>query len=149
MYELKISDRQWWCYDILGNIGWIVYYAGLILCIVKRPAFMQDAAISALIIIGGLLCAFVIMIGLIELVSERIKGLSRRLSKIRLFRGFGAITLGSLAGTVMSGGIFVFILLVDSSDHSGILYLGMMFGGALLCFVFVSLILKGFEKQRE
>ena len=30
IYETKISDARWIAYDIPGNIGWILYFVGLV-----------------------------------------------------------------------------------------------------------------------
>lgn len=147
MYKLTITDKQSWCYDIFGNIGWILYYIGLAFCLLKKPEYMQNKGIFFLVIFGGLTCAAVIFIGLVELISERIKGLSRVLPKVRFYRGFGAITCGSLEGTVVSAVAFVLVLRIEVNINSGILYLGMMSGGAVVCFIFVWLILRGFVKQ--
>lgn len=147
MYKLAITDRQWWCYDIIGNIGWIAYALGLILCLAKNPEYMQNAGISVLVLFGGMLFAAVILVGLVELVSERIKGLSRVLPKVRLYRGFGAIALGSLGGAVVSAAALILALTAEPNVNMNILYLTLMCGGAVLCFVFVSLIFKGFARQ--
>jgi hypothetical protein len=147
MYKLTITDKQWWCYDILGNIGWIAYYTGLALCLLRNPTYMQNKVIFILVVFGGLLCAALIFTGLVELISERVKGLSRILSKTRLYRGFGAIACGSFAGAIVSAVAFVLILITKVNINASILYLAIMSGGAVLCFIFVWLIFRGFVKQ--
>ncbi|MDR1630037.1 MAG: hypothetical protein LBS36_07490 [Oscillospiraceae bacterium] len=147
MYKLTITDKQWWCYDILGNIGWIAYYTGLALCLLKNPVYMQNKGVFVLVVLGGLICAALIFAGLAELISERVKGLSRILSKARLYRGFGAIACGSFAGAIVSAAAFVLILITESNINASILYPGVMGGGAVLCFIFVCLIFRGFVEQ--
>lgn len=147
MYKFTITDKQWWCYDILGNIGWIAYYTGLALCLLRNPTYMQNKGIFVLVVFGGLICASLIFIGLAELVIERVKGLSRVLSKTRLYRGFGTIACGSLAGAIVSAVAFVLIVITEVNINTSILYPGIMSGGAVLCFIFVWLILRGFVKQ--
>lgn len=41
LYETKTTDLRWIIYDIPGNIGWIAYFAGLILCFFRQPNVMQ------------------------------------------------------------------------------------------------------------
>lgn len=147
MYKLSITDKQWWCYDILGNIGWIVYYTGLVLCLLRNPTYMQNKGVFILITFGGLISAALIFIGLVELISERVKGLSRLLSQARLYRGFGAITFGSFTGIISSAVALVLILITEVNINTSILYPGIMSGGAVLCFIFVWLIFRGFVKQ--
>ena len=36
IYETKISDARWIAYDIPGNIGWILYFVGLVLCFTNQ-----------------------------------------------------------------------------------------------------------------
>ena len=99
MYESKIGDARWIAYDLPGNAGWIAFLAGLILCAVKRPEITGNNAISAFLILN-LLCAAAMVVGVIELISERIQKLDRVLPRRRLYRGFGALTFGGLAVTV-------------------------------------------------
>ena len=101
MYESKIRDARWIAYDLPGNAGWIAFLAGLILCAVKRPEITGNNAISAFLILD-LLCAAAMVVGVIELISERIQKLDRVLPRRRLYRGFGALTFGGLAGAVFS-----------------------------------------------
>ena len=42
MYEGNISDARWIAYDLPGNVGWILYFIGLILAFTKKPAFMEE-----------------------------------------------------------------------------------------------------------
>lgn len=69
-YETKISDIRWIAYDIPGNIGWITYFVGLILCFVKKPDFMQYWEMKSIVI---LFVIPAVLMGIIELISERIQ----------------------------------------------------------------------------
>ena len=102
MYESKIGDARWIAYDLPGNAGWIAFLAGLILCAVKRPEITGNNAISAFLILN-LLCAAAMVVGVIELISERIQKLDRAAPRRRLYRGFGALTFGGAC----RGGLFL------------------------------------------
>ncbi|MBQ8135700.1 MAG: hypothetical protein IJ192_15090 [Clostridia bacterium] len=132
MYETKISDARWIAYDIPGNIGWILYIVCLVLCFRKGlDIFSLIAAIPAVLM----------LIAIAELVSERIAGLDRTIPKIRLYRGFGALTLGGLAGILISAvGLFIY------SDKILMIF---MLAGAVLCGVFAILLLAGYKKQQK
>lgn len=71
-YESKIGDARWIAYDLPGNVGWIVFLTGLFLCFKKRPEIIGNNAISACLILD-LFCAAAMVVGIIELISERIQ----------------------------------------------------------------------------
>lgn len=142
MYETKISDVKWIAYDLPGNAGWISFLVGLILCFTKRPEIIEDNVIFGFLL-SDVVCAAVMIIGIVELISERIHRLDRVLPKKRLYRGFGALTLGGLAGMVLS---LIALAAALVKGLAGTAYLGLLCGGGLLCFVFGGLLLKGYKK---
>ena len=75
------------------------------------------------------------LIGIIELISERIAKLDRLLPRKRLLRGFGCLTFGGILGAVVA-----FIGLVADS------YGWWMSVGSILCAVFAGLLYKGYRK---
>ena len=97
MYETKISTPLWIAYDIPGNIGWILYLIGYGRLLAVQ-GFSQHLLSSILLTIPVIL----IVIGIAELVSERIAKLDRILPALRLWRGFGALTLAGLLGAVLA-----------------------------------------------
>ena len=129
MYETKISNARWMAYDIPGNIGWIAYIVCVILCLKNGIEILSLAAIVP---------AVLMLVGVAELISERIAKLDRILSKARLYRGFGALTLGGVIGAVIS--IIGFVV-----HERQALYI-CMFAGALLCAIFAGLLFKGYKK---
>lgn len=142
MYESKISDARWIAYDLPGNVGWIAFLAGLVLCFVKKPEITQDNVIFVFLLLDQI-CAAAMVVGIAELISERIQKLDRVLSKKRLYRGFGALTFGGLAGTVISLPALVIALI---NGLTGTAYLAVLCAGGLLCFVFGGLLLKEYKK---
>ena len=82
MYETKIKTALWWAYDIPGNIGWILYFIGY-------GKFTAKGGFTAHLSAGLLLAvpALLMLIGIIELVSERIHKLDRKLPAVRFWRG--------------------------------------------------------------
>lgn len=143
LYETKITDLRWIAYDIPGNIGWIAYFVGMILCFVRKPDFMQYWEMESIVILS-VIPAVLMLVGIIELISERIHKLDRVLPKKRLLRGFGALALGGITGMpVTLFGILYGVLIADAAD---IIYLIIMFGSALLCAVFAGLLYKGYHR---
>lgn len=132
MYETKISDKRWMVYDVLGNIGWIAYYVCLVLAFVK---YGENLVLNIVSVIPA---AF-ILLGLGELISERIAKLDRVLSRARLLRGFGALMLGSILGVIVS--------VVAVSVQFNVVYLIMLIG-SVLCSVFAGLLFGGYKKKR-
>lgn len=48
MYESKIRDAKWVAYDIPGNVGWIAFLVGLILCFAKRPGITENKVVFSI-----------------------------------------------------------------------------------------------------
>ena len=146
-YETQISDARWWAYDIPGNIGWIMYIAVLILSFVKQPELMAIPLVRICMIIA-ILPAVTMAVGIAELISERIHKLDRILSKKRLFRGFGALTLGGFGGFVVSLSA-LFASMRAGYSLADCQYLVMMTVGGILCALFAGLIFKSFHLQNR
>lgn len=77
------------------------------------------------------------LVGVGELISERIAGLDRILSGKRLFRGFGALTAGGLLGIPMAVAGF------KKNKKRAVV----MLAGSTLCAVFAGLLLAGYRKE--
>lgn len=146
MYVSNITDKEWYIYDICGNLGWIGFYTGLGMLIGSEHIFMQGTS-SVFLAVLEIICAAGILVGLLELINERIHKLDRRLSRTRLFRGFGSITVASLSGMIITGIHLVIIYANGNREIS--LYYWMMIIGELLCFVFCGLLWKGYKKEKE
>ena len=131
LYETRIGTTRWLAYDLAGNAGWITWVVCTILCI------KQGLTLFSILTI---LPALLMLIGVGELISERIAKLDRILPKERLYRGFGALTLGGIAGIPVS----IIGLIVRSNGN---LPLWMLIG-AVLCAVFAGLCFKGYRKQK-
>ena len=135
-YETKISDARWWAYDLPGNIGWIVWFVCLVLCL-KQGA----TAYSILSIVP----AIFMLVGIAELISERIAKLDRVLPKSRLTRGFGALTLGGILGVLISlAGVVMSVV-----NKTGVTLPIIMSVGGILCGTFAGLLLKGYRPKED
>lgn len=143
MYESKISNAKWIAYDLPGNVGWMMFLVGLVLCFTKKSEITGDKIILVLLLFD-LLCAAAMVVGIVELVSERIQKLDRILPKKRLYRGFGSLTFGGLAGMAISLPALVVALM---NGLTGAAYLGVLCVGGLLCFIFGGLLLKEYKKK--
>ena len=130
LYETKIPDERWWAYDIPGNAGWIAYLA----CLAKSMKSGLNAFNALALLPGGLMG-----MGVGELISERIAGLDRVLSKRRLLRGFGALTLGGIGGMIVSA---VRLTVQKEKKHPAVMLIG-----SVLCAMFAGLCWKGYKKQ--
>ena len=129
-YEMQISDARWWSYDIPGNIGWIIW----IVCTIKNLKKRVDG-FSIISAIPGIL----MIVGVIELICERIRKLGRILPKKRVIRGFGALTIGGALGIPVS-----IAGMAKTEDKKRYVW---MLTGAVLCSVFAGLCYKGYKKM--
>lgn len=147
IYETNISDARWWAYDIPGNVGWIMYLICLIQCFVKQPAFMQTSLVQISLLIG-ILPATAMVIGIVELISERMLKLDRILPKKRLYRGFGALTWGGFGGMVVGmNALFAGVRVGYSLEACQ--HLALLAVGGALCAVFAGLIFKTFHPRKQ
>ena len=105
MYERDISDARWIAYDLPGNVGWILYFIGLVLAFVKKPTFIEETGMFYLMVVA-VIPALLMLLGITELISERIHKLDRVLPRIRLLRGFGALTLVDILCSVFAWLLF-------------------------------------------
>ena len=134
IYETKITTARWMAYDIPGNIGWIMYFKGIYNLFSDEIIKEHKFALILLII-----PAILMLIGIIELISERILKLDRILTGIRLWRGFGALTIGGILGILLS----IFTANINISIKNFLI----MLIGSFLCSIFAGLILIGFKKR--
>lgn len=131
LYESKLPAKRWIAYDLPGNVGWIAWTVCLILLLKQGITWF-----SALAIIPAVL----MLIGVIELISERIAKLDWVLPKARLYRGFGSLTLGGVLGIpVAAAGLIA---------AQGPLCRWML-AGACLCALFAWLIFREYHPQRQ
>ena len=144
LYRSDISTARWIAYDLPGNAGWILYFAGPVL-LLTGPHEYIPAAIAAVSVIPALL----MLTGIAELIGERIHKLDRTLSRIRLLRGFGVLTLGGILGTPISAAVLISALISGTGD---MLYALLMLAGGILCGLFAGLLFKRYrpiENNRE
>ena len=129
LYESKISVKKWIVYDIFGNIGWLAYY-------IFAAKLLKAGLTSAWVLVPAAL----MLVGLVELISERIAKLSYVLPKSRLYRGFGALALGGICGAVYGAGALCF----GREPGSTALLWGLLGSGAL-CAVFAYLLFREYH----
>ena len=130
IYETKISTGRWIAYDLPGNAGGILYF----ICCSQLIKQNVD-----LFVVVALVPALLMLVGIVELISERIARLDRVLPRIRLWRGFGALTLGGALGMAAAvGGILL--------QKGGIAW--QMLAGGVLCALFAGLLLCSYHKSK-
>ena len=141
IYVTDISNARWMAYDIPGNVGWIIYIACLVRCFTRKSDFISSLGLFGIMIIAVIPAIFMI-IGIAELVSERIARLDRKLPKVRLLRGFGALVMGGVLGMVIStiGLIYGYCI-----QERNLLTIWLMLLGSFLCFIFAELIYKTYK----
>lgn len=109
LYQTNITDGKWIAYDIPGNVGWLTYVVGLVVFIVRKTEYIKTLPVFLLVVLAAIPAA-AMLVGIFELINERIHKLDRLLSKKRLPRGFGALMYGGLGGTILSLIIVLFHL---------------------------------------
>lgn len=141
IYVTEISNVRWMVYDIPGNVGWIIYIVCLARCFVVKPDFISSWGLFVILIIAVILAIFM-MIGIAELVSERVAKLDRKLPKVRVLRGFGALVLGGVLGMTVS---VLGLIYGYCTGERNLLLIWIMLLGSFLCFIFSELIYKTYK----
>ena len=131
---------------LLSDIGRILLFAGIVLYMANGADGLGTIVISALFLIT-LLSAVFVLIGVIALITQRIRKIGRELTKRQLTVGFGFAVFGALiAAAAATGSVFV-----DVFWHyeTGICFVSqcMMAAGGLICFIFGYPIFRSFKKQ--
>lgn len=145
VYKSDISTARWIAYDLPGNVGWILYFAGLILSFVNFPEYSRDIVMVIILAVSAI-PALLMLIGIAELISERIHKLDRVLTRTRLLRGFGALTLGGILGTAISAVMLIWAILSGSGE---MLFILIMLSGGILCGLFAGLLYKRYVPVEE
>jgi len=147
VYESHISTARWLVYDVPGNVGWIMYLVCLVQCFVKCPEFMEISLVLISLVIG-ILPAVAMVVGIAELISERITKLDRILPKKRLYRGFGALTWSGSGGIIVGLNATAAGLWAGFSVEECKLLILLAAGGAM-CALFAGLIFKTFHPRKQ
>lgn len=146
-YESNISTAKWLVYDVPGNVGWIMYITQLIRLFLNRPGFMEIPLVQISLVVG-FFPAIAMLVGIVELIGERIRKLDRILPKKRLYSGFGALTWGGIGGVIVSlNALLTSLRSGYSAEACQPLFL-LAVGGAL-CALFAGLIFKTFHPQEQ
>jgi hypothetical protein len=144
LYETKISNARWIAYDLPGNIGWIAYIVALTLCFAKSPEFMSNGVLRGLTV-AAIIPALMMLVGIAELIHERICKQDRILPGWQLFLGFGSLTLGGIVGSVLSLSGVVYGIVQGVT----VTLLCIMSAGGVLCATFAGLIYMGFRPKED
>lgn len=131
LYEMRLSNAQWWACDIPGNIGWIIWIVCTVLCLADDVSLFSALAV---------LPALLMLLGVAELISERLAGLGQELPGARVLRGFGALTLGGALGIPIAAWGWI----VKSGGNRPF----WMLTGAALCAVFAGLCWHGYRRKK-
>ena len=115
LYESKISVKRWIIYDIFGNLGWIGY------CVFAVKLLKGGFTSS-----GVLFPFFLMLIGIVELISERIA------------------TLGGICGTVYAAvSLYIYRNVYDTPLFWGLLCSG------ILCAIFAGLLFREYHPVKH
>ena len=113
----------------------------------KRPEFLEIPLVLISLLVG-ILPAVAMVVGIAELISERILKLDRILPKKRLYRGFGALTQGGLGGIIVGLNALTAGMRAGFSVGECKLLILLAVGGAL-CALFAGLIFKTFHPRKQ
>ena len=145
-YTSTISD--WLTLGLLSDLGWIAYFVGFALYLINGADGLGTVVLSVTFLLNCL-CVLAVAVGIIEIISQRIRRLSRTIGKGDLIFGFGFVIYGALAGFLLTGVSAVIDVLLQYETGMCFAAQIIMAVGALVCFAFGRPIFKSFKPQEQ
>ncbi|MBQ3265082.1 MAG: hypothetical protein IJH07_04830 [Ruminococcus sp.] len=146
MYDSKLSDGRLKLYAALSAAGAAALLIGIVLYMTNGADGLGTIVLSTTFLLT-LLSSLFVLIGVIVLISQRVRKLNRMLSKRQLVTGFGFAVFGALIAGICT----LIAVSVDVILHyeTGICFAAqcVMCAGGWLCFAFGLPIWKSFKKQ--
>ncbi len=148
IYTTELSGAKWLTLGLLSDFGWIAYFVGFVLYMANGADGLGTTALSVTFLLNCL-CVLAVMIGIIEIISQRIRKLRRTIQKGDLIFGFGFVVFGSLGGFLSSGASAVMDILMKY--ESGMCFASqlLMTVGSLVCFAFGLPVLRSFKSDQR
>ena len=147
-YTSTISDKKWLTLGLLSDLGWIAYFVGFALYLINGADGLGTVVLSVTFLLNCL-CVLAVAVGIIEIISQRIRRLSRTIGKGDLIFGFGFVIYGALAGFLLTGVSAVIDVLMKYETGMCFAAQIIMAVGALVCFAFGRPIFKSFKPQEQ
>ena len=148
IYKSGLSGKKWMTLALLSDAGWIAYMTGFVLYMTNGAVGLETVVLSATFLLNCL-AALAVMIGVLAIIFQRIRKLSRRIQKRSLIFGYGFAVFGSLTGCLVSGSAVI----IDMVWHyeTGICFASQMIMsvGSLVCFAFGLPVMKSFRPVEE
>ena len=145
-YTSTISDKKWLTLGLLSDLGWIAYFVGFALYLINGADGLGTVVLSVTFLLNCL-CVLAVAVGIIEIISQRIRRLSRTISKRDLLFGFGFVIYGALAGFLLTGVSAVIDVLLQYETGMCFAAQIIMAVGALVCFAFGLPIMRSFKPE--
>ena len=145
-YTSNISDKKWLTLGLLSDVGWIAYFVGFALYMLSGADGLGTLVLSVTFLLNCL-CVLAVAVGIIEIISQRIRRLSRTIGKGDLIFGFGFAVFGALAGFLLTGASAVIDVLLQYETGMCFAAQIIMAVGALVCFAFVLPIMRSFKPE--
>lgn len=148
IYESKISGKKRLTLGLISDIGWLMYFAGMALYMLNGADGLGTVILSATFLLNWM-CILVMLVGIIALISQRVRKLNRRIKKSQLVTGFGFVIYGALGGFLFSAASAVIDLLLRYETGMCFAAQCVMAAGALVCFVFGLPIMRSFRPEEQ
>ncbi len=143
-YTTKLSDNKRLTLGLISDAGWIAYFTGFGLYLTNGADGLGTVALSVTFLLNCL-AVLAVFVGIIEILSQRIRRLNRTVQKGDLIFGFGFVVYGALGGLLVSGASAVIDILLRYETGMCFASQIIMAAGALVCFAFGLPIMRSFK----
>ena len=143
-YRNTIDESKQRLFNILIAAGWIIYFISIFISFEFPPKFMYTGTMAQ-IVLFSFVPAIWMLIGIAEMIRERINKTRNILTKRQLTRGYFSLALGGLTGIAVTAIAWIYYYAKHLSGST--LVLAMMLTGAVLCTVFAGISYRGYEEK--
>ena len=146
-YQSHLSGKKRLTLELLLDAGWAAYLTGFALYLTNGADGLGTVALSATFLLNCL-AVLAVVVGIIGMIAQRIRGINRTVQKGDLIFGFGFVIFGALGGFLLSGASAVIDIVLKYETGMCFAAQIIMAAGALVCFAFGLPILRSFKSEK-
>ena len=147
-YTSNLSAKKRLTLGLLSDAGRIAYLTGFVLYLTNGADGLGTVALSATFLLNCL-AVLAVVVGIMEILSQKIRKLNRTIKRGDLIFGFGFVVFGALGGCLLCGASAVIDILLKYETGMCFASQLLMTVGSLVCFAFGLPVLRSFKSDQR